>query len=115
MALRSSLATGPELDGKQLRCYTGKAAKDGMGGGHHAVWHHNIEQGEHPTQKPLGLVREWIHLFSDPGETILDPFMGNGTTLRAAKDMGRKAIGIELDERWAEASANRLRQEVLFT
>ncbi len=68
----------------------------------------------HPTQKPIGLMRWCIQQTDGDSETILDPFMGSGTTLRAAKDLGRKAIGIEIEERYCEIAANRLRQEVLF-
>lgn len=68
---------------------------------------------EHPTQKPVDLMRWCIELVPDV-QTILDPFMGSGTTLRAAKDLGRKAIGIEIEERYCEIAANRLRQEVLL-
>lgn len=68
---------------------------------------------QHPTQKPEGLAKHFIRLHSRPGDTVIDPFMGSGTTLRAAKDMGRKAIGIEIDERWCEMAARRMAQEVL--
>ena len=67
----------------------------------------------HPSQKPLPLMRWCIEKGGDG--TILDPFLGSGTILRAAKDLGRKAIGIEIEERYCEIAANRLRQEVLFT
>jgi len=65
------------------------------GGGHHAVWVCNIERGAHPTQKPLKLVTDWIAKFTEPGETVLDPFMGSGTTGIACVAHGRKFIGIE--------------------
>ena len=65
----------------------------------------------HPTEKPVSLVAALLDK-SPPG-VVLDPFMGSGTTLRAAKDMGRKAIGIEIDERYCEIAANRMAQECL--
>ena len=69
----------------------------------------------HPSQKPLE-VMSWC-LGKLPAECkgpILDPFMGSGTTLVAAKGLGRRAVGIEIEERYCEVAANRLRQEVLF-
>lgn len=71
-----------------------------------------VEATEHPTQKPVKLVRQLIDLRDSPG-VVVDPFMGSGTTLRAAKDCGRKAIGIEIDERYCEIAAKRMAQEVL--
>jgi site-specific DNA-methyltransferase (adenine-specific) len=67
----------------------------------------------HPTEKPLQLVRNFIRLTTSVGDLVLDPFMGSGTTLRAAKDLGRRAIGIELEEKYCEVAANRMRQRVL--
>lgn len=69
-------------------------------------------QRAHPTQKPVQLFQWCINLVED-AKLILDPFMGSGTTLRAAKDLGRRAIGIEIEERYCEIAARRLDQTVL--
>jgi len=81
------------------------------GGGKHGNYVTPIAAPEgHPTAKPLSILRDWVTLFSDPGDTILDPFAGSGTTLRAAADNGRKAIGVELNEAYCELIAKRLSQ-----
>lgn len=67
----------------------------------------------HPTPKPIEWMIWAVSLGSRPSETILDPFMGSGTTLRAAKDLGRKAIGIEICEEYCSIAAKRMAQEVL--
>lgn len=67
----------------------------------------------HPNEKPIGLMRRLVTLCSSPGDIVLDSFAGSGTTLRAAKDLGRKAIGIEIEERYCEIAAKRCAQEVL--
>jgi len=67
----------------------------------------------HPCPKPLPAIKHFVNLGSSEGDWIIDPFMGSGTTLRAAKDMGRCAIGIEIEERYCEIAAKRLSQEVL--
>ena len=67
----------------------------------------------HPTEKPIRLMKWCIDGYSLKTETILDPFMGSGTTLVAAKQLGRKAIGIELEEKYCEIAVKRLAQGCL--
>ena len=67
---------------------------------------------DHPARMPMPMARAHVETWTDPEEIILDPFMGSGTTLRAAKDLRRKAIGIEIEEKYCEISAKRLEQEV---
>ena len=90
------------------------AAAEWNGGGRSGNYILPVEQSTgHPTAKPPLMIRDLIQRFSNDGDLILDPFMGSGTTLRAAKDLGRKAIGIELEERYCEIAAKRLQQSVL--
>lgn len=91
------------------------------GGGSHAVWSVPIDLNrdrktprDHTTQKPLKLMTQLVSLFADRGDTILDPFMGSGTTLVAAKRCGMRAIGIEAQEKYCETAARRLRQREMF-
>ena len=80
------------------------------GGGHRAVWRHNrISDPFNPTAKPPELVAQLIELFTDPGDLILDPWCGTGTTLLQARALGRLAIGIERDPEQCEEIVRRLR------
>lgn len=71
------------------------------------------ERNGHPCPKPIGTMAWLINRTTRLGEAVVDPFAGSGTTLKAAKDLGRRAIGIELEERYCEIAADRCSQEVL--
>jgi site-specific DNA-methyltransferase (adenine-specific) len=79
------------------------------------VWNMRQEIGidGHPCPYPAQLPARCIRAVTNPGDTVIDPFMGSGTTLRAAKDLGRRAIGIEIEERYCEIAAKRCAQDVL--
>ena len=72
------------------------------------------QASEHPTPKPVSLAAHFIALHTRPGEVVLDCFAGAGSTLQAAKEGRRMAIGIEIEEQYCEMAAKRLSQEILF-
>ena len=99
-----------------LVAQNGSPAKTWNGGNTTSnVWKINKiipNKNQHPTEKPVPLMEKIVHIHSDVGDVVLDPFMGHGSTLRAAKDLGRKAIGIEIEEKYCEIAAKRMAQEV---
>lgn len=80
-------------------------------------WNGMLRKGDeprfHPTQKPLDVMQWALAHGGEEVVSVLDPWMGSGTTLRAAKDLGKTAVGIEREERYCEVAANRMGQEVL--
>lgn len=66
------------------------------------------EAPEHPCPRKLKHVKYLVHIWTDPDDTVIDPFCGSGTTLIAALELGRKAIGIEIEPRWGKLAQERL-------
>lgn len=84
------------------------------GGGSHGNYVLRIaDPTGHPTSKPLPMMESLVGRFTNGGNVVLDPFAGSGSTLVAAKALGRRAIGVELEERYCEIAARRLAQDVL--
>lgn len=89
------------------------------GGGRCAVWRHGADVGagternhiDHPCPKPLPLMLELVELFTDPGDLVLDPFCGSGTTGVACVRLGRRFIGIEKSEKYAAIARERIEAE----
>lgn len=81
------------------------------GGGAHGNYVSNLATPTgHPTPKPLIMISNFVERFSNESDTIFDPFAGGGTTLLAARNLGRKVIGVELEEKYCELIAKRLSQ-----
>ncbi len=95
-----------------------KGRKQWNGGGRHAVWDCPLDHGagnglrnDHPTQKPLDLMLQLVADFTNPGEVVLDPFAGSGTTGVACLRLGRRFVGIEKDPTFAALARERLAAE----
>lgn len=97
-----------------ITVWAGKGFAKWNAGGKRGVYKHNVNppdrHGMHPTEKPWRLFSEILSDFVKDGETVLDPFMGSGTTLVACAKLGRKGIGIELDESYFEIACERVRK-----
>lgn len=96
-----------------IAAWSGKGHSRWNGGGRHGVFvfpkgEGKVGRNEHETQKPVRLMAELVQLFTNPGETILDPFMGSGTTGVAALQHGRRFIGIEREDRYFDVACRRL-------
>ena len=82
------------------------------GGGQRGCWRFNINRDkyDHPTIKPLALMEKLVNLFTNNDESVLDPFMGSGTTGVACMNLGREFIGIEKEPKYFDIACERIRQ-----
>ena len=62
----------------------------------------------HPAQKPIKVLKQLIEIFTDPGDVVIDPCAGSGTTLRAAVELGRSAYGFEIDRNFYQRARNEM-------
>lgn len=103
---------GPSVGHEMMvAAWCGKGRSHWNGGGRPGTFTHNKNTpggSVHPTQKPLPLMLELVGLFSSPGEIVLDPFMGSGTTLVACERLGRHGIGIERDPTHFDSACKRV-------
>lgn len=80
----------------------------------HLSHHWSGEEKQHPTQKPYPVMAWCLSMLPNDHGILVDPYMGSGTTLEAAKNLGLSCVGIDIEERYCEIAAKRLAQEVLF-
>jgi site-specific DNA-methyltransferase (adenine-specific) len=96
-----------------VAAWAGEGRSIWNGGGKHGVFEHpqrdNNNPKKHMTQKPIRLMLELVSLFTNPGETVIDPFMGSGTTLVACAKSHRRGIGIEMEEGYFDIACQRVR------
>lgn len=98
-----------------VTCWAGTGYRKWNGGGKRGLYTHCVNtgrQGEHPTEKPVPLMVEIVADFTQPGETVCDPFMGSGTTGVACVRLGRGFVGIERDPKWFDLSCRRISDEL---
>ena len=100
------------------KVHTNKYSERVLSGSDDMIYQPNIlevpmQRGIHPTQNPVALMEYLIETYTNESDLILDPFMGSGTTLVAAKKLGRKAVGIEISEKYCQIAKERLKQGVL--
>jgi site-specific DNA-methyltransferase (adenine-specific) len=105
---------GPAMGAEMfVAAWCGRGHSAWNGGGRRNVFTHPCQPpdrtGLHPTEKPISLMAELVDLFTAPGQTVLDPFMGSGTTGVACARRGRRFIGVEQDETYFELACKRLR------
>ena len=106
---------GPAIGAENFVCaWAGQGFAKWNAGGKRGVYKHTVNppdrHGAHPTEKPWRLFAELLMDFTNAGDTILDPFMGSGTTLVACAKLGRRGIGIELDESYFEIACARVQK-----
>ncbi len=105
------------LDGEVIHCLgtwpSARAGRMVIPGGLQVTYVENDRLPGHPANRSLRATRWLVEWWSDPGDLIMDPFAGSGTTLRAAKDLGRRGVGIEIDRGFCHAAARALAQECL--
>lgn len=102
---------GPGVGHETIQAYwCGVAKQKWNGGGALGVFHHynRFREGAHPTEKPVSLMKDLVRYFTNPGDTIFDPFMGAGATGVAALELGRNFIGIEQNETYYAEAERRL-------